>query len=68
MVFTLSPQWRELCRRIESQSSNVTGILRDLCEEAVGMLGKPCAQLDNSRHANASQSRKISSTTTKLTY
>jgi hypothetical protein len=40
MVFTLLPQWGELCRRIESQSSDAISVLRNLCEEAVGILGK----------------------------
>lgn len=64
MVFTLSPEWSQLCMRIESQSSNATGVLRDLCDEAVDILGKPCAHPGDRWSTNASQSRQISSTTT----
>ena len=42
MVRTLSPEWKNLCRQIETQSSNATSVLDTLCEETIDILGETC--------------------------
>jgi len=45
MVFTLSPQWMEVRRGIETQGNQAASVVKELCDEVVGIIGKPFSRL-----------------------
>lgn len=45
MVLALSPEWRNLCRKIEVQGRSAIAALQTLCDQVVDVLGEAAAAI-----------------------